>query len=500
MGQPHLKARRLGVESQHEPLVFMHKDCPVCRSEGFTARARVELHAGGRTALATLYQVTSDIIAPDEAGLSEAAWRRLGVAEGARIGIRHPQPLESMRAVRSKLYGHRLGPAELHAIVTDIVAERFSDVELATFVAAFSGHSFDLAETTALTRAMLEAGESLAWSSSVVADKHSVGGLPANRTTPIVVAIAAAAGLLIPKTSSRAITSPAGTADTMETMTTVNLDLPDMRRVVDREGGCLVWGGSVRLSPADDIIIRVERVLDVDAEAQLIASVLSKKLAAGSTHVLLDLPVGATAKVRSAPDGIELSAHLVAVAAEFGLIVRPLLTDGSQPVGNGIGPALEARDVLSVLRGDAGAPPDLHARAVLLAGSLLELGGAISPGCGEAEAAALLSSGRALTKFIGICEAQGGFREPPVAPLTHVVAAAQDGEVASFDNRLLARVAKLAGAPQAKAAGLDLHVKLGDRVGPNQPIFTLHGESEGELAYARAFADANPAMVMVKPR
>jgi thymidine phosphorylase len=495
-----LRARRLGLETQHEPIVFMHADCPVARSEGFAARAQVELHAAGRSALATLYQISGEVIATDEVAMSETVWHRLRVGEGETIEVRHPQPLTSMSPVRAKVYGHRLDLERLRLIIGDIAAERFSDVQLAAFVTAFSSHPAELREMTALTRAMFEVGDRLAWGSPVVVDKHSVGGLPANRTTPIIVAIVAAAGLMIPKTSSRAITSPAGTADVMETMTSVDLDIPAMREVVEREGGCIVWGGSVRLSPADDILIRVERALDLDSSTQLVASVLSKKIAAGSTHVLIDLPVGPTAKVRTEQEAEEITAHLIAVGAEFGLRVRPMVTDGTQPVGTGVGPALEARDVLAVLRRDTAAPQDLRARAVKLAGAVIELGGAAPDGEGAELAAAILDDGRALARFMAICAAQGGFREPPAAPLHRVLAARRSGIVASIDNRLLARLAKLAGAPRSNAAGLELHVKTGHLVARGQPLMTLHGESRGEIDYALAFSDANPDIVRLGPQ
>lgn len=495
-----LRAKRLGMETQHEPIVLTHADCPVARSEGFAARAQVELSAGGRTALATLYQVSNGIIAVDEVGLSETVWRRLDVPDGAEVKVRHPQPLDSMSFVRAKVYGHRLDSERLGTIIKDVVAERYSDVQLAAFITAFSSQPTQLAEMVALTRAMVDAGDRLTWSGAPIVDKHSVGGLPANRTTPIIVAIVAAAGLIIPKTSSRAITSPAGTADAMETMAPVDLDIPAMRRVVEREGGCVVWGGSVRLSPADDILIRVERALDLDSPAQLVASVLSKKIAAGSTHVLLDLPVGPTAKVRTAADAAELGAQLEAVAREFGLKVQPLLTDGTQPVGIGLGPALEARDVLAVLRRESSAPADLKARASHLAGALLELGGVSCVGSGEKDAAAILADGRALAKFMAICDAQGGFREPSIAPLRHVIESPTAGSLSGIDNRLLARVAKLAGAPRSSSAGLELHVKLGDRIERGQPLMTLHGESPGELEYALDFARANPDVLQVSPK
>lgn len=495
-----LRAKRLGIETQHEPIVLTHADCPVARSEGFGARAQVELSANGRTALATLYQVSSGIVGLDEVGLSETVWHRLDVPNGAEIKVRHPQSLDSMSFVRAKVYGHRLDRDQLGTIIKDVVAERYTDVELAAFITAFSSQPIQLAEMVALTHAMVEAGDRLTWSGSPIVDKHCVGGLPANRTTPIVVAIVAAAGLIIPKTSSRAITSPAGTADAMETMTPVDLDIPAIRRVVEREGGCIVWGGSVRLSPADDILIRVGRALDLDGPAQLVASVLSKKIAAGSTHILLDLPVGPTAKVRTAADAAELAAQLEAVAAEFGLKVRPLLTDGTQPVGKGLGPALEARDVLAVLRRDGSAPADLKARAIQLAGALLEFGGASCERCGEMDATAILADGRALAKFMAICDAQGGFREPPIAPLQHIIKSSAAGLLSAIDNRLLARVAKLAGAPRSQSAGLELHVKLGDRIERGQPLMTLHGESPGELEYALDFARANPGILQVSPK
>lgn len=492
------RSRRLHLETQHEPIVLLHAECPIARSEGLSARAQVELYAGGETALATLYQVAGDLLGVHEVGLSEVVWRRLKVADGTPLIIRHPKPLDSMSAVRAKVYGHRLNETQLFSIVQDIVAERYSDVELATFVTAFSSQPASIEEMASLTRAMVDAGDRLVWPQHTVVDKHSIGGLPANRTTPLVVAIVAAAGLTIPKTSSRAITSPAGTADTMETMTTVDLDIPAMRRVVEREGGCIVWGGSVRLSPADDIIIRVERAVDLDSPAQLVASVLSKKLAAGSTHVLLDLPVGPTAKIRSEAEAAVLSGYLLQVGERVGLAVKPMISDGRQPVGSGIGPALEARDVLSVIRGEPGAPVDLRQRALTLAGSVIELGGAAAAGSGEALATSILDDGSALRKFMAICDAQGGFREPPVAPLQREICSSAAGRVLSINNRNLARLAKLAGAPAAKSAGVELHVKMGDGVEAGQPVMTVHAETPGELEYALAFERASPAILQLE--
>ena len=495
-----LRLRRLGIDTYQEAVLYIREDCPVCRSEGFNAQSRVHVALNGHTAIATLDVVKSDILQPGEASLSESAWQSMGAHEGDLVTLSHPAPVESLGLVRSKLYGRRLDTAAMHAIVSDIVGGRYSDVQVSAFVAACSGDNMNREEMIALTRAMLETGQRIEWPTKPILDKHSIGGLPGNRTTPIVVAIVAAAGLTIPKTSSRAITSPAGTADTMDTLTTVDIDLATMRRVVEKEGGCFVWGGAVRLSPADDILIRIERALDIDSQGQLVASVLSKKAAAGSTHVVIDIPVGPTAKIRTPEAAEQLCLDLIAVAACVGLSVRPILTDGSQPVGRGIGPSLEARDVVAVLECDPNAPADLRGRAIALAGAVLELGGVSAADAGAADAQAVLDSGRALEKFTAICEAQGGRERPPKARHTREIVAVHAGRIVRFDNRLLARVAKLAGAPKAPAAGLDLHVRLGQRVVRGEPLYTVHAETPGELAYALDFAAGKTDVVSIEAK
>ncbi len=495
----HLRAKRVGIDTYLEPVAYMHADCPVCRSEGFEAQTRIKLTSGSISIIATLNVVRSAFLAIDEAGLSEAAWRSLGVRDGDRVEVSHPEPLESFSSVRGKIYGRAMSEAGFRGVIRDVVAGRYSNIELAAFITACAGDRLSSAETVALTRAMVAAGECLAWPDRIVVDKHCVGGLPGNRTTPIVVAIVCAAGLTMPKTSSRAITSPAGTADAMETLAPVDLDLRAMRRVVEKEGGCVVWGGAMGLSPADDILIRVERPLDFDSDGQLAASVLSKKIAAGSTHVVIDIPVGPTAKVRSADQAERLSARLIEIGAAFGLTVRTIQTDGLQPVGRGIGPALEARDVVAVLTQEPRAPADLRDRAVLLAGAIFEMGGHAPQGGGAATALEALESGAAWAKFQAICEAQGGLRTPPLASHRRDFLSSAAGRVASIDNRKLARIAKFAGAAAAPAAGLDLHLRLGQEIARGEPIFTLHAETPGELEYAWRYAELHAGAISMAP-
>ncbi len=493
-----LTAHRMGIDTHQEPVVYMRRDCGVCRSEGFEAQSRVRIRNGNHAIIATLNVADNELIPAGSVGFSEAAWKLLGVVEGTPIHVSHPRPLRSLSHVRGKIYGNELSREAIVEIIDDIVAGRYADVELASFITACALHRMSLAEIVDLTHAMVDAGERIDWGRRPIMDKHSVGGLPGNRTTMLVVPIVAANGLLMPKTSSRAITSPAGTADAMECLAPVDLDIAQIRRVVDAEGGCIVWGGAVRLSPADDILIRIERALDLDSEGQLIASILSKKAAAGSTHVVLDMPVGPTAKVRDAAAAAALSAVLRDVAHAVGLEVLVVTSDGSQPVGRGIGPALEARDVLAVLRRERDAPRDLREKSVALAGHVLELSGNVRQGEGALVAERTLSEGTALRKFMSICTAQGGFREPEIAPHRAPIHAARAGVVDAIDNRRLARVAKLAGAPHDACAGLDLHVKLGQRVERGQPLFTIHAQSPGELSYAQTFVESGSEIIAIE--
>jgi thymidine phosphorylase len=185
------------------------------------------------------------------------------------------------------------------------------------------------------------------------------------------------------------------------------------------------------------------------------------------------------------------------VGAAVGLNVRLHVSDGRQPVGRGIGPALEARDVIAVLSRSPGAPWDLRERALDLAGLLLELNG-VPAGAGRERATHALDDGSAERKFEAICDAQGGRRVPPAAPHTAPIAAPHGGVVSGVDNRLLSRLAKLAGAPRDPAAGVELHAHLGDKVTRGDPLMTLHAETSGELQYALHYHALHRNMIEVE--
>ena len=354
-----LKVRRLGIDTQKEHVAYIRSDSLVIIAEGFAALARVRINKGALSIVASIDVVHSNLLNKGEVGLSEMACTSLHVKNGDSIEITHLEPLVSLGYIRAKIYGNDIDEKGIYAIVNDVVKGNYSNVHLSSFITAFAGDRMNTNEIISLTKAMISSGDSIKWKDKIIVDKHCIGGLPGNRTTPIIVSIVSALGLTMPKTSSRAITSPAGTADTMEVMAPVNLSMQKIKEVVSKEKGCVAWGSGANLSPADDILIRIERALDLDSEGQLIASVLSKKVAAGSTHLVVDMPVGDTVKLRSIEAANHLKILMKEVGNAVGLNLKVVVTDGSQPVGVGLGPALEAMDILAVLRNEKDAPADL---------------------------------------------------------------------------------------------------------------------------------------------
>ncbi|MFO1352141.1 MAG: thymidine phosphorylase family protein, partial [Gammaproteobacteria bacterium] len=371
--------------------------------------------------------------------------------------------------------------------------------EMAAFLVASSQSGLDRDEVLALTRAMLESGERLAWNEPVLADKHSIGGIPGNRTSMLVVPIVAAHGLPIPKTSSRAITSPAGTADTMEVLAQVNLAPEALHTIVRAEHGCLAWGGTARLAPMDDMLIAVERPLGIDSQGQMVASILAKKLAAGSTHLLIDIPVGPSAKVRHMRDAMLLRKLFEYVADRLNLHLEVVITDGRQPIGRGVGPVLEARDVMQVLQNDPQAPLDLREKALRLAGRLIEFDLDVRGGQGYRIAREILESGRALAKMNRIIDAQGRQTQRFVpGKLAVEITAECAGAVIAIDNLQIAKIARLAGAPLDKGAGVDVLKRLGDQVEPGESLYRIHAEFAADFTFARQAAAANSGYALGK--
>lgn len=492
MGKPdksrgQLKLRSIAIDTYRENVAYLNRECETYRAEGFQALSKIEINANGNTILAMLNVVDDDnIVAPGELGLSEQAFEQIQLDEGTMVCVAHAEPPASMEAVRHKIAGKRLDEKQFRDIARDIAAHRFSKMELAAFLVASGQTGLDRDEVLYLTRAMTETGTRLNWHEPLVVDKHCIGGIPGNRTSMLVVPIIAAHGMLIPKTSSRAITSPAGTADTMEVLAQVELAPDKLHHIIRHERGCISWGGTANLAPVDDVLISVERPLSIDSQGQMVASILSKKMAAGSTHLLLDIPVGPTAKVRHMREALALRKLFEFVGDSINIHIEVVITDGRQPIGHGIGPVLEARDVMQVLNNDPEAPDDLLQKSLRLAGRVLEFDPDVRGGQGYAIARDILESGRALAKMNDIIDSQGRqTTQAELGPLVFEVCAETDGTVIDINNYHMAKIARFAGAPMDKGAGVDLLKKLGDAVKKDELLYRVHAEFKSDYEFAQ---------------
>jgi thymidine phosphorylase len=273
------------------------------------------------------------------------------------------------------------------------------------------------------------------------------------------------------------------------------LPIEQLQDIVRAHRGCLAWGGTTHLSPADDVLISVERPLSLDSPGQMVASILSKKISAGSSHLVLDIPIGPTAKVRSMPEAQRLRRLFEYVARRMQLSLDVVITDGRQPIGFGIGPVLEARDVMRVLENDPRAPMDLRQKSLRLAGRLIECDPDVRGGDGFAIARDILDSGRALARMNDIIQAQGSkhfdHNQPELGSLSFEVRAPHDGMVISIDNLQLAAIAGRAGAPKVKGAGVDLLCKLGDDVHAGTLLYRVHASYPSDLEFARQACKKN---------
>lgn len=486
-----LRVRIIDIDAGR-PIVLMHELDSQRLSIHMGDRAVIS-KKGGRVKGAGIVDVTDTMVQEGEIGVFNDLAGPLNLTSRSSVWVQPRRKPESVSHIRKKIFGGELSEYEMNRIIGDVVDDNLSDIELASFVTASAIHGFTKSETVALTLAMVNTGDRLDFD-GVVVDKHCIGGVPGNRTTMMLVPILASLGLKIPKTSSRAITSPSGTADTMEVLAEVCYDAKQVKRFVNEVGGCIIWGGAINLAPADDKIIRVEYPLSIDAEGQVLASIISKKKSVGSDYVIIDIPFGDGAKIPDKKGAEALGKKFVDLGDQVDMNVKYVLTDGTQPIGNGIGPVLEAKDVLMALEGDG--PQDLKDKSIMLAGELMEFSGSVAKGKGRKEARMALESGSAAKKMREIIRTQKG--DPKVKPgdlkpgkFKKVVCHESGGRVDTIDNSLIAKIARTAGCPKDPSAGIYLEKRAGDKVAAGDTLFTVYSESRTKLQYAMNLAEMN---------
>jgi len=446
---------------------------------------RVLIKKGGESVVAVI-DIAKGLIEKKEIAVSQEILEDLKVNSGESVSVELTFYPESVNFIHKKLNCIPLNEKELKKIIKDIVENALTEAEIAYFVSSIYKCGMSIQEIKYLIKAIVGTGKRLKLRGKV-ADKHSIGGVAGNRTTPIVVSICASAGLIMPKTSSRAITSAAGTADAVESLAKVEFSVSQIYKIIKKTNACLVWGGSLGLAPADDKIIQIERLLNLDPEPQLLASILSKKIAVDSKYVLIDIPYGKSAKV-SKTEALVLKKKFEKIARGFKIKIKCVLTDGSHPIGKGIGPVLEIKDVVSVLKQETERPLDLEQKSLMLSGLILEMTGKAKKGKGLDFAKKILQSGKAFSKFKEIIKAQGGhLNSLRLGKFSHDIESEKSGKILEIGNKKINFLARVLGCPVDKGAGIYLYKNKNDKIKKGEKIMTFYSESEDKLKEAIKF-------------
>jgi AMP phosphorylase len=472
-----LKVKSLRLEASRSIVIISKDDADEMDIKPLD---RVELTAGRRREIA-IVNVAEKFVPRGIIGLFSKVQEDLNAKAGQQISVEPTVPPESLRFIKRRLDGDRLEPDEIRQIISDVAEERLSNIEITAFVLSLYNHQMTMKEVAAMSASMAATGDTLELGKTKIYDKHSIGGVCGDKTSMVLVPVVAAAGLTIPKTSSRAITAPAGTADRMECLCPVDLGLDEIRQVVKQTNGCLVWGGAVDLAPADDIFIRVEYPLSIDP--LLLPSVMSKKKAVGARYVAIDIPTGKGVKVKTVSEAEELANKFIELGKKLGMRVSCISSFGEQPIGYGVGPALEAREVLASFSNPHRMPKDLLEKVSRLGGELFEFANRKNP---DSIAYEMIKSGKAGKKLREIIAAQGG--DPDIKPSDIplgtkriTIKATKPGRVWWINNAAVTAVARMAGAPKDKGAGVLFHKKIGDTVKRGEPLLEIYSEKTPKL-------------------
>ncbi|MHA1292030.1 MAG: AMP phosphorylase, partial [Promethearchaeota archaeon] len=395
----------------------------------------------------------------------------------------------------------KLNNEEINKIISDAVAGYLSQIELASFITAVSINGMDNDETTAFTLAEARSGQIFDFGQEIY-DKHSTGGVPGNKVSLIIVPIVAAAGLTIPKTSSRAITSPSGTADSMEVLAPVSFNSDEVKNLILKENACIIWGGALDICPADNVLIEIERPLKLDPIGLMIASILAKKIAMGCKKIVLDIPIGKGTKFPTIDEGKKFALKFKEIAKKIGLTAECALTLAHQPIGHCIGPALEAKEALTLLRDYSAGPNSLIEKSTALAGIILEMGGKVEKGKGQEYAKKILQSGKAYEKMKRIIEAQGG--DPNIKPENIKLGpyikefhATKSGHITEVNNAIINEIAKAAGCPFSKSSGVEIFKKQGAKINKGDLIFKIYSESNSNLKKAEKIYNSSGGPIIL---
>lgn len=483
-----LVLKHIPVRSFNENIAYINKDCTIYKVDNIKSLTRIEIHGGTKPVFAFLQIVDNKLVRPDELGLNTEAFVQTGLPEGSKITLTLTPPAPSLNAVKRKIDGNVLSAKDYAAIVNDISEYRYSNMDIASFLVAMNSF-ITPNEILDLTEA-LRGDKSIDWGSEeIVADYQCMDDIPGNKVDLIITAIVAAYGLPMPKIISSSSLSGSGVLDTMKTLANVSIDTRSLKKQVLERRGAIVDADKIEICEADRIISRVEQQNGLSTLERSVSSLLANKMAAGITHLLIDIPVGPRTRVKSSADAMHLRKIIEYVSDMLGLNVDVTITDGSEPIGAGIGAALEARDVVKVLKNKEDAPDDLREKALFMAGRILEFDPKLRGGQGYLVAKELLKSGKAFDVFEMILKTQGKTEPVQLGHLTRDVVAEKDGVVARINTASISRAAILAGAGQYAGAGVDIFRKSGESVTAGDILYRIYSCNQNDFAFVTSMIE-----------
>jgi AMP phosphorylase len=491
--------KKIGIEMGNNEVVL---NSEAAIQMDLSVMDRVRLTSQSNSVVA-IVNTTNSFVSKNQVGLFEDVSKMLGATEGQAVTLERASRPASLDYIRKKLDGGVLSANEISAIISDLMVQNLSSAELAAFVSAVYTKGLSTDETAALTESIIASGEVITPPHEPAVSEHSIGGVAGGRSSILAVPILTSLGFCVPKTASRAISSASATADVMEVLCPVALSSSKIMQVLREAGGCIAWGGGVNIAAADDKLIQIRNPLHLDPQPLLVASIMAKKKAEGAKFVVLDIPVGRGVKVDTLEEGRNLARAFEVFSARLGISVSCMISDGSQPLCDELGPTFEARQVLIALssKGQAGSRRMIQ-KACAEAGVILHMVRGITREEGFNIAMQQVESGKAYEALQKIIAAQGGNpdvlpEDLPVGQYKRSFFASEEGTVSHIDNKSVSRIMRAMGAPKDKQAGMVLHVQKGQPVISGQEMFQLFATSEEALKQGAESVRLGPLLVEV---
>ncbi|MFI3241793.1 MAG: thymidine phosphorylase [Alphaproteobacteria bacterium] len=482
-----LTIKKINIKSFSDNVVFVSKSCHLYNVKKLRTLTRVEVLGGKKTVYAFLEVIDEDaLVSPTQIGVNVECFKDLGLKEGDAVSIAVSETPKSYSLIKKKIYGNILSTSEYKKIADDIISKRYSNMDIAAFLVAM-GSFMTLEEVLSLTKSIISKNKMKWEDEHIVADHYCIGGVPGNKTDLIILAIVSAYGIAFPKTCSFSLTSCSGMGNVASAFMNIDLKEKEFKTLVSENRAAIVAYDTLNVGDFNKQMSPVERYIGLTKAEQIAASIIAVKISCGITHLLIDIPVGPQARIRSSLEAMKLRKIFEYLGDSLGLHVDVCITDGREPIGNTIGPFLEARDVMKILKNQEDAPDDLREKSLFLAGKILEFDPKLRGGQGFLVAKEILESGRALDQFNKIISSQGRAEKPELGFLSYDFVSPQNGVVKAIDVGAINYLGVVTGANRNKLSGVEMFKKIGDEVEAGDVLFRVYSNTQSDFLKAKMF-------------